>query len=186
MANRSLTIVVSTPRQLGDITGFAASTSQKREVMRALSHYFLRLASGEERLGGTIVNTSYSANAPVRATDTLTLTFASISNSDTVVIAGTTLTCVTATPSGNAQFQKLTDATTTAANLVKCVNANPTLSALMSATNVAGVVTLTLNAYGAIGNQTTLVGSTGMVAGAAKFANGAGGAEVANVSYVMG
>lgn len=186
MANKTLTIVVSTPRAVADITSMLKSPSLKREEMRALSHYFLRLGAGEEKAGGSIVNVSYSSVAPVRATNTLTLTFASITNLDTVVIAGTTLTCVTGTPSGNAQFKKVTDATTTALNLVACVNANPTLSALMSATNVAGVVTLTLNTFGAIGNQVPLVGSTGMVAGAAKFANGAGGSEVANVSYIMG
>lgn len=186
MANKSLTIVVSTPRSLGDVTSLVKNVSQKREEMRALSHYFHRLASGDDKGVGSVVNVSYSASAPVRATNTLTLTYASISNNDTVVIAGLTLTCVTATPSGNAQFQKLTDAPTTALNLVKCINANPTLSALMSATNVAGVVTLTLNVYGAVGNQVPLVGSTGIVAGASKFASGAGGSEVANVSYIMG
>ncbi len=187
MANKSLVIVVSTPRSTGDITALIKSSSDPRGEMRALSHYFKRLEEGcDKGLGANTVYASYSTSAPVRATNTLTLTYASISNNDTVVIAGTTLTCVTGTPSGGAQFKKQTDATVTAANLVACVNANTTLGPLMVASNVAGVVTLTLITFGTIGNQTPLVGSTGMVAGAATFANGAGGAEVANVSYSRG
>lgn len=186
MANKTLVIVVSTPRATGDITDLIKSTSVPRDEMIALSHYFKRLAEGCDKGVGTTVYASYSTSAPVRATNTLTLTYASISNNDTVVIAGTTLTCVTGTPSGGAQFKKQTDATVTAANLVACVNANSTLKLLMVASNVAGVVTLTLITFGAIGNQAPLVGSTGIVVGAAAFASGAGGAEIANVSYSRG
>lgn len=186
MANKTLVIVVSTPRSTGDVTALIKNTSDPRGEMRALSHFFKRLEEGCDKGVGNTVWASYSTSAPVRATNTLTLTYASISNSDTVVIAGTTLTCVTGTPSGGAQFKKQTDATVTAANLVACVNANTTLNKLMVASNVAGVVTLTLITFGAIGNQTPLVGSTGMVVGAATFANGAGGAEIANVSYSRG
>jgi hypothetical protein len=186
MANKSLVLVVSTPRATGDVTDLIKSTSTPRDEMMALSLYFKRLAEGCDKGVGTTVYASYSTSAPVRATNTLTLTYASIANNDTVVIAGTTLTCVTGTPTPGTQFKKLTDATVTAANLVVCVNANTTLNKLMVATSVAGVVTLTLIAFGAIGNQTPLVGSTGMVVGAAVFASGAGGAEVANVSYSRG
>lgn len=186
MANKTLVIVVSTPRSTGDVTALIKDTNDPRGEMRGLSHFFKRLEEGCDKGAGTTVYASYSTAAPVRATNTLTLTYASISNNDTTVPAGVTLTCVTGTPSGQAQFKKVTDATTTAANLVACVNANTTLNKLMSASNVAGVVTLTLNVFGAIGNQATLVGSTGMVAGAATFANGAGGSEVAQTSYSRG
>lgn len=186
MANKSFVIVVSTPRVTGDIANLIKDTSDPRGEMRALSHYFKRLEEGCDKGVGNTVYVSYSASAPVRATNTLTLTYASISNNDTCVLAGTTLTCVTGTPSGGAQFKKQTDATVTAANLVACVNANATLKLLMVASNVAGVVTLTLITFGAIGNQTPLVGSTGIVVGAATFASGAGGAEIANVTYTRG
>ena len=186
MANNTFVIVVSTPRVTGDLTNLIKDTSDPRGEMRSLSHYFKRLEQGCDKGVGTTVYVSRSTTAPVRATNTLTLTYASISNNDTCVVAGTTLTCVTGTPSGGAQFKKQTDATVTAGNLVACVNANTTLNKLMVASNVAGVVTLTLIAFGAIGNQTPLVGSTGIVVGAATFANGAGGAEIANVSYGRG
>lgn len=186
MANKTLVIVVSTPRSTGDVTALIKDASDPSGQMRGLSHYFKRLEQGCDKGVGTTVYTTYSTSAPVHATNTLTLTYSSISNNDTVVIAGTTLTCVTGTPSGQAQFKKQTDATVTAANLVACVNANTTLNKLMVASNVLGVVTLTLIAFGSIGNQATLVGSTGMVAGAGTFASGAGGSEVAFVSYARG
>jgi hypothetical protein len=186
MANTSLVIVVSTPRSVADLAGLLKDTTDPRGEMRALSHYFKRLEQGCDKGVGSTVYVQDSASAPVRATNTLTLTYASISNNDTCVVAGTTLTCVTGTPSGGAQFKKQTDATVTAANLVACVNANTTLNKLMFASNVAGVVTLTLLSFGKIGNQTPLVGSTGIVVGAAAFASGAGGAETVAVSYSRG
>lgn len=188
MANSSLVITLSTPASTADLARYLKSTSDPRGECRALSHLFKRIEQGDFGTTGGSINfdVQTSANAPVRATNTLTLTYASISNNDTVVILGTTLTCVTGTPSGGAQFKKQTDATTTAANLVACVNANTTLSKLVFASNVLGVVTLTLLTPGAIGNQGTLVGSTGMVAGTANFASGAGGSETVRVNYARG
>lgn len=181
MANTTLVITITSPRP--DMSRYVKDTTDPRGECRTLAHLFHRMAAGDET-GSFYVQSS--ATEQVRATNTLTLTFASISNNDTVVVAGTTLTCVTGTPSGGAQFKKLTSATITAANLVACVNANTTLNKLMFASNVAGVVTLTLLTPGAIGNQVPLVGSTGMVVGAATFANGAGGHETVPVAYSRG
>ena len=183
MSNSTFVITLQSPRSVADLARFIKDTTNPREQALALQHLFTRLKGGEES-GNFDVQTS--ASAPVRATNTLTLTYASISNNDTTVVAGTTLTCVTGTPSGAAQFKKVTDATTTAANLVACINANTTLNVLMKASNVAGVVTLTLHTPGKIGNQVPLVGSTGIVAGAATFASGAGGCELAPVNYSRG
>lgn len=180
----SLVITLKSGRPVADTGRFLKDTTDPRGECRSLEHLFERLGSGLEP--GSSFDVQTAAAAPVRATNTLTLTFASISNNDTTVIAGTTLTCVTGTPSGGAQFKKVTDATVTAANLVACVNANATLKLLMKATSALGVVTLTLHTPGAIGNQVPLVGSTGMVVGAAVFANGAGGIETAPVNYSRG
>lgn len=186
MSNTTLVITVSSPRSVADLAGYIKDTSDPRGEMRSLSHLFKRIEQGNEKGGGLTVYVQTSSAAPVRATNTLTLTYASISNNDTTVVAGVTLTCVTGTPSGQAQFKKVTDAPTTAANLVTCINAHTTLSKLMVATRVSNVVTMTLLSWGAIGNQTPLVGSTGMVVGAAAFASGAGGSETAAVSYARG
>jgi hypothetical protein len=179
----SFVITLKSARSQGDLARYIKDTTSPRNQAKALELLFERLASGLET-GSFDVQTA--AAAPVRATNTLTLTYASISDLDTVVIAGVTLTCVTGTPSGSAQFKKQTNATVTATNLVNCINAHATLSLLMRATSSVGVVTMTLHTPGAIGNQAPLVGSTGMVAGTATFASGAGGMEIAPVNYSRG
>jgi hypothetical protein len=183
MSNASFCVTVKTARSSSDLARFIKDTTDPRGEARVLGHLFDRIKGGLEPANFAVQT---SANAPVHATNTLTLTYASISNNDTVVIAGTTLTCVTGTPSGSAQFKKDTDAPTTAANLVTCINANTTLNVLMAATRVSNVVTMTLHVPGVIGNQVPLVGSTGMVVGAAAFASGAGGIETAPVNYSRG
>ncbi len=182
MANTSFVITISTPltnAQMND--KYLLSSTVPRNECTALSQLFKRIGDG---LTSASFDVQYGSAAPVRATNTLTLTYASIANLDTVVIAGTTLTCVTGAPANENQFRKITDLATTAQNLVNCVNVHSVLSKLMVASRVAGVVTLTMLTPGAIGNQAPLVGSTGMVVGAALFANGAGGATSTVVSYV--
>lgn len=183
MSNTTFTITLTSPRPQADLARFIKDTSDPRGECRALEHLFERLAGGLES-GSFDVQTS--ASAPVRASATLTLTYASISNNDTCVVGLTTLTCVTGTPSGGAQFKKVTDAPTTAANLVACVNANTTLNKYVVASNVAGVVTITCLTPGVIGNQVALTGSTGMVASATYLASGAGGCETVKVNYSRG
>lgn len=178
----SLVITLKMGRASGDLTRFIKDTSNPRNECRSLAHLFERLGAGLEAASFDVQT---SANAPVKASTTLTLTFASISNNDTCVVAGVTLTCVTGTPSG-AQFKKVTDATTTAANLVALINSNTTTSKLVKAANALGVVTISALIPGAIGNFITLVGSTGMVAGAATLGSGAGGAETVAVNFSRG
>lgn len=182
MANTSFVITISTPLTNAQMNAkYLLSSTNARNECVALSALFKRIADG---LTPASFDVQYSPNAPVKATNTLTLTFASIANLDTCVIAGTTLTCVTGTPSGFTQFKKLTDATVTAANLVAAITGNTTLNKIVSATSVAGVVTITALIPGVLGNQMPLVGSTGIVAGTALFASGAGGAATAAVNFV--
>lgn len=181
----SLVITVNSARSQADNgPRHIKSTTLPREEMRALAHYFSRLADGLENAN---VSVQSAALAPVRATGTITLTFASIANNDTVTIAGTVLTCVTGTPAGP-QFKKVTDGPTTAANLAALINSNATLSKLVFATSSGSVVTLTCLASGTIGNLVTQATSngTGFVLSAATLTTGAGGAETAPVSYSRG
>lgn len=183
MANATLVITITSPRSVADLARFIEDTSNPRNQCRKLAHFFQRAGAGDETCS---FYTQTSATEQVRASSTLTLTYASISNNDTCVIGGTTLTCVTGTPSGGAQFKKETDAGTTAANLVACVNANSTLKLLVFASKASGVVTIKALAPGVVGNQIPLVGSTGMVAGAAVLASGAGGHETVPVTFSRG
>lgn len=184
MANSSFVITLSTPLSVADMGQYIVDASAPLSECQQLNILFSRLASG--LLPGSFT-VQTSANAPVRATQTLTLTYASISNNDTVVVAGVTLTCVTGTPDPTAgEFKKETDAATTAANLVALVNSYADTKVLVSAANVSGVVTFTSLAPGAAGNFLTLVGSTGMAAGAGTFAGGAGACETVPVTFTRG
>lgn len=181
MANTTYVLTFQTP--LGIATYPVKDTSMPFEEIRSLRNFVQRIESGALAASFTAQT---STSAPVNASGTLTLTYASISNNDTCIIGLTTLTCVTGTPSGGAQFKKVTDATATAANLVACVNANTTLNKYCYAANTAGVVTITALVPGTIGNLIALTGSTGMVASATYLASGAGGAETVAVTYHKG
>lgn len=184
MSNSTLVITLQSPRSVADLARYIKSTSAPRDEARALAHLFEKLASGLEA-GNFDVQTS--AAAPVRASGTVTLTYASISANDTVTLGGTALTCVTGTPTSS-QFKKVTDGPTTAANLAATINAHTTLSKLVSATAAAGVVTVKALMPGAIANQFTMATSngTGFVLSAAVLANGAGGAETVALNYGRG
>ncbi len=182
MANTSFSIVVSTPETVAQMQRFILASSNARDEALALANYFTRLASGQASATFTVQT---AATAPVRASNTLTLTYASIANNDTTVVCGVTLTCVTGTPTG-AQFKKETDATVTAANLVALVNSLATTNIYVFASNVAGVVTLTAQSPGVNGNFLTLVGSTGIVRASALFTGGTGGSQSTPISYNRG
>jgi phage tail sheath gpL-like len=114
-----------------------------------------------------------SSTALVRASGTVTV--ASIQAADTITINGTVLTS-SATPSGQAQFLSTGSDTTVAAAIVTCINANTNLTGIVTAANVAGVVTVSAAVKGLIGNCITLASSNGtrLAVSAARLASGAG------------
>jgi phage tail sheath gpL-like len=154
--------------------------SLRHEWFSEMTSYLKALDSRVE--DGTVHFQYNGSAAPVAASGTLTLTYNSITASDTVVIAGVTLTAVTGTPSTD-EFKKETSATKTASNLVAAIQANATLNAILDASSALGVVTVAVKQKGVLGNQVTLVGSAGMVASAAKLAGGTGGATSVAVSF---
>jgi phage tail sheath gpL-like len=178
----SLVITIKSGRAYADLARFIGEASNPRQGVQKLKQFLKSVESGAEP--ASIVVQRGSAN-PVAATGTLTLTYNSITNGDTCVIAGVTLTCVTGTP-GTGEFKKETDATKVATNLVAAINANATLAALVVPSSALGVVTLTALQAGVCGNQYTIVGSAGMVASAAKMAGGAGGALTTAVTFSRG
>lgn len=155
-----------------------------RESIRAIKSQIHRVEGGITR---AIVDVATSAVAPVRATGTLTLTFASMANNDTVGIGKTTLTCVTGTPTAG-QFKKVTDGPTTATNLAAAINASATLSKLGVATAASSVVTFRLFAPGTVGNEIPLATSNsgGVAVSASYMAGGTGGSEEAAQTYHVG
>lgn len=158
--------------------------SQDRENLNQL----INLLSGVNigAVQATVDVQSASAD-PVAATSTATLTYGSlVNNTDTVVMFGVTLTCVTGTPAASdattGQFKKQTDATVSAANLVTTVNAHTTLAKYVAATSAAGVVTFTLKNKGLVGNFIKDNTSAGTGIAWVQWANGAGGVTDTAVS----
>jgi hypothetical protein len=177
----TLTIVLSSPRTQAQLGPFVKDASNNRLECTAIEHLFRRLNGGLES-GSFQVTTS--ASAPVQASATVTLTYASVAANDTVTVAGVALTCVTGTPSG-AQFKKVTDGPTTAANLAAAINANQTV---VTATAAASVVTVTCNVPGLVGNWVPVAtsNSSGFALSHSTLQNGAGGAETTPVTYNKG
>ncbi len=149
-----------------------------------LSNYFHSIAGGVKSASFE-VNTGTAS--PVAASGTLTLTYASISANDTMVIGKTTLTWKTGAPANENEVRKQTDLATTAENLVVAINAHSVLGNIVVASRSAGVVTITCKVQGEIGNQIALSSSAaGAVASAAYLASGAGGAIGTAVSFSRG
>lgn len=180
---QSLILTVNVSR--ADVNDYVRATTDPRGEMSALSTLFARLASGT--ISGSVI-AQKAAAAAVAASGTVTLTYASISNNDTVTIGGITLTCVTGTPSGYTQFKKETDATKTASNMVTAINNLATLNIYVRASSSTNVVTIRANQAGVVGNLITLATSngTGFGVSAAALAGGTGGAVVAPVTYSRG
>lgn len=170
----SVTINVKTNR-LG--TDFTKPGQPRHNILRCIN--LLEGLNGGHILGSVDIQSSTSD--PVAATSTATLTYANLANNDTIVILGVTLTCVTGTPSTD-QWKKQTDATTTAVNLKTAINANTTLAKYVTATSSAGVVTITCNLKGAIGNYLTVITKTGTGIALVDWAGGTGGPATAGTS----
>lgn len=169
----SLALVIKTPKTE---TNFSKA-GQPRTNMKKIVNLLTGIMSGASR-GAVYIQSSSSD--PVAATATATITYADIADNDTIVILGVTLTCVVGTPTAN-QFKKETDATVTAANLAAAINANATLAKYVTASSALGVVTLTVNMLGALGNFLAAITKTGTGIALVQWTGGTGGAGTAAV-----
>jgi phage tail sheath gpL-like len=121
-----------------------------------------------------------------KATGTLTIDYSKIAADDNVKIGATTFTCKASGANGTTEFNKVTNATATAASLVTAINANTTTSTYLVATSALGVVTLLCKQPGLIGNAIGLIvtentGSS-IVPSAANLASGTNG-TVSTLSF---
>lgn len=179
---KSLVLTVNIDKS--DISNLVKSSTDPYGETRELENLFRSINAGTTN--ASIIAQIASVPA-VQASGTITLTYASVANLDTVTVAGITLTCVTGTPTG-AQFKKVTDGPTTAANLAALINSLATLNIYVSATSSGSVVTVKANQAGVVGNLITLATSngTGFGLSAAALENGAGGAVTAATTYGRG
>jgi len=180
----SLNITVNASR--AELNDYIRSSTDPRGECVALETLFRRLASGT--ISGNVI-AQKAAVAAVRASGTVTLVYSDLAANDTVTVAGITLTCVTGTPN-TVQFKKVTDATVTAANLAAAINALATVNIYVSATSALGVVTVTANQSGVVGNLITLAKNAatpgGIAVSGTALAGGTGGANSAPVTYSRG
>jgi hypothetical protein len=91
------------------------------------------------------------------------VTCAAVAAADTITINGVVFTAVAGAPAGNQFDQSGTD-TADAASLVNAINtsASALVNQHVTASNVAGVVTITAKNKGAVGNAITIATSTGV------------------------
>lgn len=120
---------------------------------------FMHALNGGDRKGSLVVQVN-SGDA-VAATGTITFTASNTAN-DTVLINGVTMTCVASGATNNQWNVGAGTATQQAAAFVSAVNASTTslISGQVTASNVAGVVTLTSNFTGIAGNAVTTAKGT--------------------------
>jgi phage tail sheath gpL-like len=140
------------------------------DTMQALQNFTQGLQTGAF---SSNIDMLYSATNAVKASGTLTISSGSGAVGGT--IGGTLVTATWATSD-----------TVAAALVAAAINANTTVNKLCYATSALGVVTVTSNLPGPLGNKITLVASgTGVTASGATLASGAG-ADGQPTSFVLG
>lgn len=181
------TLRIKSPESLAQLSDLARSTTSPKAFANFLVKWLDKIQAGG--LPGN-VSISVQLGGTVGVQASATATCASVIATDTIVVGGTTLTAVanSATPT-SAQFRIGTGGGATqnaqcAANIASAINANSTISKLVSATSSAAVVTITALAAGIVGNKITLTATGGTITctGSGNLASGAGD-DVATVTY---
>lgn len=135
-------------------------TGSPQESLRSLSNYMDKLALGCSS-GGASVDIQTGGTA---ASGTITLS--SFVAGDTLTVGSQTFTS-SATPSGNNQFLSTGGDTVVAAAATVKINAHPSLTDVASATSALGVITVTADKVGLVGNAIALaISAHGSVSGA--------------------
>lgn len=149
--------------------------SKSKEQAIALENFSSAMAGLDRQAKMTVQVNSGDA---VAASGTITFTASNTAN-DTVLINGVTMTCVTSGATNNQWNVGAGTATQQAAAFVSAVNASTTslISGQVTASNIAGVVTLTSNFLGIAGNAVTTAKGTDsgtvMTVSGARLASGA-------------
>ena len=173
----SFTINVTTP----DVT--ADDLARAGKSQRSLSNVAALLQGLAKGVKTGTINIQTSQTNAVSAAATATITYASIAAADTITLFGVTLTC-RASGAVADEFNKTTDATVTAANLVTAANANATIAKYCTASSALGVVTFTVKARGELGNFLKDITKSSSGIALVQWAGGTGGATGAVTSYI--
>lgn len=168
-------------------------TALSRATLDRLANQMQALAAGTNP-GGAVVRVCGDDSTGVKASQTITLTFANMAANDYLTISDgrgrfVKLTCVTTTPvAGDNTFQKTVDANTSATSLRDCILNSPQCIGWVTASVSTNVVTVTAVAAGALGNSIGLTTSapTGEALGAATLAGGKDGGGKSSLTATLG
>lgn len=152
-----LTVITARPKTYLSTTFETAGGG--RQIAQRVVNYLERIIGGSESAYDTTnspsIAISIRGNA-VAATGSIVFSAVATAN-DTILINGVTLTCVNSGATGN-QWNKGSNATDSAANLVTTINASASalVSSQVSATSSVGTVTIKSLTYSVYGNATTI------------------------------
>lgn len=142
------TIILSTDDSAASFASFmnivSTTAPGAHEGVTGLINYLQAVQAGVKSATVTLYN------GAVKNTAVVTVTGAA-SNDETMVVCGVTFTAKTSGATGN-QFNLNATPTTQATNMVTAFNASADLTGIVTASNVAGVITLTSAVPGALGN----------------------------------
>lgn len=157
------------------------STSNPKEWAQKFENFFQGVQSG---VYPASIEQITDDTGLVRASGTVTV--ASIQANDTITINNITLTGKSS-PSGQSEFDSDGTDTVVATAVAACINANSSLTGIVTATSSGAVVTVSAYVKGLIGNAITLASSNGtrLAVSAARLAGGTGMGE-APVTYSFG
>lgn len=169
MANKqtSITITHANEAQQTIVDKLLKQASKPREQFAALRNFFHAIAGGD-RLAKVVVQVNSGDAVAAHGT----ITFSSFTGADTFTIGSETFTCENSGASGNNQFNKGGTDTLSAAAAVLKINAHPNLSQTVTATSLAGVITVTSKVPGLIGNYINIAISAHGSVSAAVLASG--------------
>lgn len=191
MANQKF-IIIQTPTTIATLNPVNSNLAKqdKYEAGQVNVNDIRASLGGNKRARHLVGTCSSGASDAVSASFTATLS-AAMTAADTVTINGQALTAVASAPTAN-QFIVGVDAATDAASLAACINAFATTAqkvvGIVHASSLAGVVTVSCNIPGIVGNLVTCTKSSSVITLGGLTSNsptnGAGGLPVLkNFSY---
>jgi hypothetical protein len=167
------TLILSLPDSAASFTSSmgisTATTPSPHQGITGLINY-LKAIQGGIRSGSI---TLYAGS--VQNTAVITVTGAA-SNDETMVVCGVTFTAKTSGATGN-EFNLSATPTTQATNMVTAFNASSDLTGIVTASNVAGVITLTAVVPGKVGNALVVTESLSNCTVTTTFATSAAGSN---------
>ncbi len=151
----------------------ASTPSGNMRVLKGIAAFFADLIRGVWNSNTTVIQGGVYATG--------TAVFASVVNTNTLVIGGVTITATTGTPT-SVQFKVGGTDTVTATNAVATINALTTLNKVVQASSSGATVTIVSLYPGTIGNLITLSAAGGTITVGAALTGGTDGSK-GNISH---